>query len=155
MEGTPPTPLITKAAFLMIIWELGERTLIHVMEIPNHAISPYARWLHTSSSLSLWGFKSEQYHAKAFPWLIGQWSTHDATHEELYSASLLVIFKPWKALADLDTPGISFQESLALFLFSDSCTHKDQVNTSTAWVLNHTNTFTSLVFFDMLHTLIL
>jgi hypothetical protein len=97
------------------------------MEIPNHAISPHARQPYTLSSLSLWEFTSEQYHAKAFPQLIGQQHAHDATHEELYSASLLALFKTWKALADLDMPGILFQESLAMFLSSDSCAHKDQV----------------------------
>jgi len=123
-----PVPFITNTAFLMIVWASGERRLICVMEIPNHAISPYARRLHTLSSLSLWEFTSEQYHPKAFPWLIGQWYAHNATHEELYSACLLALFKPWKAPADLDMPGILFQESLAVFLSSDSCACKDQVN---------------------------
>jgi len=113
----------------MIICVLGKRRLIHAMEIPNHAISPHARQLHTSSSLSPWEFTLEQYHTKAFPQLIGQWHAHDdATHEELYSASLLALFKTWKALADLDTPGILFQESLPMFLSSDGCAHKDQVD---------------------------
>jgi len=123
-----------------------------------HAVSPlstyhYARWEHTSSSLSLWEFTPQQYHTKVFPWLIGHWHTQDATHEELYSASLLALFKPWKALADLDTPGMSFQDSLAAFLASDCCTCKDQVDNiryiHSMVFLSHNNTFTSLVFFDM------
>jgi len=109
----------------------GKRRLIHAMDIPNHAISRHARQLHTSSSLSLWEFTSEQYHTKAFPPLIGQWCSHNnATHEELYSASLLALFKTWKALADLDMPGISFQESLAMFLSSDGCATKTRLITS-------------------------
>jgi len=60
--------------------------------------------------------------------LIGHWHAQDAAHEELYSASLLALFKLWKALADLDTPGMSFQDSLATFLASDCCTCKDKVN---------------------------
>ena len=61
---------------------------------------------------------SQQYHTKAFPQLIGHWHAQDATHEELYSASLLALFKLWKALADLDTHGILFEVSLAVSLCS-------------------------------------
>jgi len=98
----------------------------------HHAMCPlstyhYTTQPHTSSSL-MWEFTSKQYHAMAFPQLIGRWHTHDATHEELYSASLLTLFKSWNALADLDTLGISVQESLAVFLSSDGCACKDQVD---------------------------
>jgi len=65
---------------------------------------------------------------KAVPRLIGHWHAQDPTHEEPYAASLLALFKPWKALADLDTPGMSFQDSLAVFLASNDCTCKDEVD---------------------------
>jgi len=93
---------------------------------------------------------SQQYHTKAFPQLIGHWHAQDATHEELYSASLLALFKPWKALADLDTPGMLFQNSLATFLTSNCCTCKDKVNTldtSTAWVFKPQQYFYFFGFF--------
>jgi len=52
----------------------------------------------------------------AAPQWIGCWSLRQERDEELYCASLLALFKPWRVLEDLHVPGISFNTYLVLFL---------------------------------------
>jgi hypothetical protein len=44
--------------------------------------------------------------------------TQQEKDEELYCASLLALFKPWRVLGDLHVLGISFSASLVSFLAS-------------------------------------
>jgi hypothetical protein len=50
------------------------------------------------------------------PLLIGHWAPQWVTDDELYCASLLALLKPWRALADLHSPGLSFTKALDCFL---------------------------------------
>jgi hypothetical protein len=52
----------------------------------------------------------------AAPQWIGCWSPQQERDEELYCASLLALFKPWRVLEDLHVLGISFNTYLVSFL---------------------------------------
>jgi len=54
--------------------------------------------------------------ANLMPLLIGCWAPQWVTDDELYCASLLALLKPWRALADLHSPGVSFNKALDCFL---------------------------------------
>jgi len=55
---------------------------------------------------------------ETLPRIIGRWfpRNDDVQQAELYAASMLLLFKPWRDFADLKAPGESFTESLKVFI---------------------------------------
>jgi hypothetical protein len=91
----------------------------------------YVTWADEWADISLWDFSLGHHEMEkscclvndvmlvggsaALQW-IGRWSPPQERDEELYCASLLALFKPWRVLEDLHVPGISFNTYFVLFL---------------------------------------
>jgi hypothetical protein len=91
--------------------------------VPN--IQPPWCWLYMPNSFDLPKTNSAKCSATSiFADLSFRWSPQQEKDEELYCASLLALFKPWRVLGDLHVPGISFSASLVSFLNLASADNK-------------------------------